>query len=126
MPRRRVVCPLLVFFVYAASVGGQTIPDKLTLAGAVEVALAQHGDVEAARQAVMARQGSERQAGLSPNPTVYFQTENWRFTGSPSFSPGEHLDLFAWVSQPTETAGKKRRRSVTRSYLGNGATRSGN
>ena len=111
MPRRRILCPLFVlFFVLAASVGGQTIPDRLTLAGAVDVALAHHGDIEAARQSVMARQGAERQAGLSPNPTVYFQTENWRFTGSPSFSAGQDLDLFAWVSQPIETGGKKRRR----------------
>ena len=115
MPRRRVLCPLLVFlFVFASSVGGQAIPERLTLASAVEAALAQHGDIEAARQSVMARQGAERQAGLSPNPTVYFQTENWRFTGNPGFSAGQDLDLFAWVSQPIETGGKKRRRGGVR------------
>ena len=48
--------------------------------------------------------------GLSPNPVLSLQTENWRFYGNPGFSASRDLDLFAWVSVPIETARKRTRR----------------
>jgi cobalt-zinc-cadmium efflux system outer membrane protein len=88
----------------------QTLPSVLSLDQAIEMALQGHGEVEAAQAAVDATQGALRQAGYAPNPTLHFQTENWRFTGTPGFSPGQELDVFAFVSQPIETGGKKAQR----------------
>jgi cobalt-zinc-cadmium efflux system outer membrane protein len=88
----------------------QTLPSVLSLEKAIETALSRHGEVEAAQAAVDASQGALRQAGYAPNPTFHFQTENWRFTGTPGFSPGQELDVFAFVSQPIETGGKKGQR----------------
>jgi cobalt-zinc-cadmium efflux system outer membrane protein len=66
--------------------------------------------MDAAREAINARIGAETQADKSPNPTLFLQSENWRFHGTPGFSAGNDLDLFAYVSQPIETAGKRARR----------------
>lgn len=89
---------------------GQTIPETLTLPQAIDIALSRRAEVDAAREAINARIGAETQAGKSPNPTLFLQSENWRFHGTPGFSAGRDLDLFAFVSQPLETAGKKTRR----------------
>ncbi len=88
----------------------QPVHDVLDLDEAIEIALARHGSLDAARAAVEARAGSTRQAGRSPNPVFTLQTENWRFYGEPAFQPSRALDVFAWVNMPIETAGKRRRR----------------
>ena len=88
----------------------QPLPRTLKLDQAIEIALSRHADLDAARAAIEARAGSTRQAGLSPNPVLSLQTENWRFYGNPGFSAPRDLDLFAWVSVPIETAGKRTRR----------------
>jgi len=89
---------------------GQTLPAVLALDEAIRIALERHGNVEAADAAVDAYQGAIKQAGYSPNPTLHLQTENWRFSGTPGFSASQDLDVFAFVSQPLETGGKKQRR----------------
>ena len=86
------------------------LPNTLDLDRAIEIAFSRHGDLEAARAAIQARAGSRRQAGVMPNPVFSFQTENWRFYGTPGFSASRNLDVFAWVGIPIETAGKRRRR----------------
>ena len=88
----------------------QQLPNTLDLDQAIEIAFSRHGDLEAARAAIQARAGSTRQAGVMPNPVFSFQTENWRFYGTPGFSASRNLDVFAWVGIPIETAGKRRRR----------------
>lgn len=88
----------------------QPLPRTLELDQAIEIALSRHADLDAARAAIDARAGSTRQAGLSPNPVLSLQTENWRFYGNPGFSASRDLDLFAWVSVPIETARKRTRR----------------
>ena len=85
-------------------------PSELTLAQAVERALARHAALEAAAAGVQGVQSLVRQAGLRPNPALSFQSENWRFSGSPGFQPGRELDVFAYLSQPIETASKRERR----------------
>ncbi|MDE2925949.1 MAG: TolC family protein [Acidobacteriota bacterium] len=88
----------------------QPLPGILELDHAIELALSRHADLDAAQAAIDARAGSTRQAGLSPNPVLSLQTENWRFYGNPGFSASRDLDLFAWVSVPIETARKRTRR----------------
>jgi cobalt-zinc-cadmium efflux system outer membrane protein len=85
-------------------------PSELTLTQAVERALAGRAALQAASAAVTGAGGLVRQAGLRPNPSLNFQTENWRFTGSPGFQPGRELDIFAYLAQPIEAAGKRERR----------------
>jgi cobalt-zinc-cadmium efflux system outer membrane protein len=106
MPRTLFV----LAFVLASVLVGQDLPQVLPLPQAVQIALSQHGEIQAAQSAIMAREGAAQQASASPNPIFYFQSENWRLGGEPSFSPGQELDLFAYVSQPIETAGKKKHR----------------
>jgi cobalt-zinc-cadmium efflux system outer membrane protein len=85
-------------------------PSELTLPLAVERALAGRATLQAANAAVTGAGGLVRQAGLRPNPSLNFQSENWRFTGTPGFQPGRELDIFAYVAQPIEAAGKRERR----------------
>jgi cobalt-zinc-cadmium efflux system outer membrane protein len=101
---------LLTFLGFVVELQGQAIPNPLQLEQAVEIALSRHNGLGAADAAVEARAGAIRQAGLSPNPVFSFQTENWRFYGNPGFSASRDLDVFAFVSLPVETAGKKHRR----------------
>ena len=88
----------------------QSLPETLTLPQAIDIALSQRAEMDAAREVINARIGAEAQADKSPNPTLFLQSENWRFHGTHGFSPGSDLDLFAYVSQPIETASKKNRR----------------
>ena len=100
-------------FVSAGSTHGlraQPVPRILELDHAIELALSRHADLDAAQAAIEARAGSTEQAGLSPNPVLSLQTENWRFYGNPGFSVSRELDVFASVSISIETARKRTRR----------------
>jgi len=110
MTKRLAVGFLLVLAGLPAASQGQTLPATLELDQAIEIALSRHGHLDAARAAIEARAGATKQAGLSPNPVFVLQTENWRFHGDPGFSASRDLDVFAFVSMPIETAGKKHRR----------------
>ena len=108
--RALTVWPLVALAGLALGLRAETIPEELGLNQAIEIALSNHGDLEAARAAIAARAGSTLQAGTSPNPLFTLQTENWRFHGDPAFSLGRSLDVFAFVTVPVETAGKRMRR----------------
>ena len=101
---------LLVSAGLTLGMRAQPLPGTLELDHAIELALSRHADLDAARAAIEARAGSTHQAGLSPNPVLSLQTENWRFYGNPGFSAARDLDLFAWVTVPIETARKRTRR----------------
>jgi cobalt-zinc-cadmium efflux system outer membrane protein len=90
----------------------QTIPPKLTLNAAVELALAQRQELMAADAALRMSKGAEVQAGLKPNPVFTFQSENWRAWQDPGFSPRTDLDLFGYITDTIETGGKRRLRTV--------------
>lgn len=45
-------------------------------------------------------------AGVRPNPTLTYQSENWRAWGRPSFNFMNEIDLFVFATQRIETAGK--------------------
>ena len=108
--KRLVAGTLLVWAGVTLGLRAQPLPKTLDLDQAIEIALARHGDLDAAGAAIEARAGSTRQAGLVPNPVFSLQTENWRFYGNPGFWGSRDLDVFAWVSMPIETAGKRTRR----------------
>ena len=110
MAKILVAGTLLVSAGLALGLRAQPLPKTLKLDHAIEIALSRHADLDAARAAIDARAGSTRQAGLSPNPVLSLQTENWRFYGNPGFAASRDLDLFAWVGVPIETAGKRTRR----------------
>ncbi len=79
--------------------------ERLTLADAVAQGLRNNPQMVAAAARVEVADGLRRQAGLSPNPRLFLQSENARFWGSPSPSyPG--VDTYAFVGQTIETAGK--------------------
>lgn len=82
----------------------------LTIDEAVEIALREHPALPTSEARVRASEGLLKQGSLRPNPTLFLQTENWRFTGEPGFDAGSELDLFAFVSQPWERGGKRARR----------------
>jgi hypothetical protein len=86
------------------------LPPELSLSKAVELASARHADLAAASAHVSGTEGLRRQATVLPNPSLTFQSENWRFDGPVPFQPGRELDLFAFLSQPIEMGGKRSRR----------------
>jgi outer membrane protein TolC len=55
-------------------------------------------------------EGLRHQAGLGPNPRLILQSENTRFSGSPTFSYGSDADSYAIVAQTIETGQKRQRR----------------
>lgn len=86
-------------------------PRRIDLNECLERALSKHSLIAAARARVTGAQEMRRYAGLRPNPSLTVQTENWRFTGAPAFTPARDLDLFIYGTQTFETAGKAARRA---------------
>ncbi|MDQ3013236.1 MAG: TolC family protein, partial [Acidobacteriota bacterium] len=86
-------------------------PRRLELEECLKQALAKHPLLAASRARVQGAQELRRYAGLRPNPSLTVQTENWRFTGAPSFAPARDLDLFIYGTQTIETARKATRRA---------------
>lgn len=84
--------------------------EKLDMSRAVEIALSNNPALQAAAARTRGALGLERQAGLRPNPSFIFDTENIRFWGSPEIDASRDLDIFAYFSQPLEWRGKKARR----------------
>lgn len=69
-----------------------------------------HPLVSAAQKRVSGAEEYRRFAGVRPNPTMTFQSENWRAWGRPPFSFSREIDLFVFGTQRVETAGKAGRR----------------
>ncbi len=92
---------------------GQT---ALTLDGAVARAMATHPLMEATRHRITASEAGRKQAGLSPNPTFSFQTENIRAWGNPGIQYWTDTDTFALLTNTFETKGKRKRRVEVASF----------
>jgi cobalt-zinc-cadmium efflux system outer membrane protein len=84
--------------------------EKLDINRAVEIALAGNPALQVASARTRGALGLERQAGLRPNPSIIFNTENIRFWGTPELDASDDLDIYAYFSQPLEWRGKKARR----------------
>lgn len=95
-------CSHLLFL--SVTLSAQT---NLSLREAVSTALKEHPLLEAGRERIAVSEGFRRQAGLMPNPRLVLQSENTRFTGSPSFSYAGDADTYAYLTQMFETAGKR-------------------
>lgn len=105
------ICALtLLWAELPVQLHAEDIPATLTLTKALELANAQNPEILAAEAKAKGSEGLVRQAGLRPNPSFTFQSENWRFSGTPSFLPAQDLDLFAFVTQPVELGGKRQHR----------------
>ena len=110
--KHRAAQAALAIAVAAGAARAQTVPPKLTLDAAIELALAQRQELMAADASVRARKGAETQAALRPNPVFSFQSENWRAWQQPGFSPRSDLDLFGYLTDTIETGGKRRLRTA--------------
>ncbi len=100
---------LLIAFLLPALALSQAPPTPLTLERALQTAAENRAESLAAEHFVEAQQGAVRQASRAPNPTLSFQTENWR--AADEFSVSRDVDAFVFVSQQIETSGKRRLRT---------------
>ncbi len=101
---------LLLSLLTAPLTLASDFPSEISLSQAIERALADHPALKGSQARILGAAGLQRQAELRPNPLFTLQSENWRFTGDPPFNAGNDLDVFAFLSQPIETAGKRNRR----------------
>ncbi|MDA0206280.1 MAG: TolC family protein [Acidobacteria bacterium] len=100
---------LLIALMLSALALAQAPPQPLTLERALQTAAENRAEGFAAEHFVEAQQGAVRQASRAPNPTLSFQTENWR--AADEFSVSRDVDYFVFVSQQIETSGKRRLRT---------------
>lgn len=101
---------LLPSLLWPLCAAGQPPGRDLPIEEAVRVALENRAELEAATFSVEAREAAARQASRAPNPTLSFQTENWRFADE--FSASRDVDFFVYASQRLETGGKRRLRTA--------------
>lgn len=84
----------------------------MSLAGAVQQALADNPQLGVTDAHVEAFQALRQQAGLRPNPRLILQSENARFGGTSSpFLYSRDADSYAFLAQTVETGGKRARRA---------------
>jgi cobalt-zinc-cadmium efflux system outer membrane protein len=81
--------------------------DRLSLADAMQTALAHRSELRAMTARVESAQDLQRQARLIPNPRFFFQTENLRTS---HFDFGRDADTFLYGSQVIETSGRRHAR----------------
>jgi len=81
---------------------------KITLADAIQAALANNPDIAAASHEINARESAQTQEGLLANPTFFSEFEE--FGGSGEFSGDEALGTTVGVSQEIPLAGKRSKR----------------
>jgi outer membrane protein, heavy metal efflux system len=119
---RRAVIWLFVLSVWQVagqSAGWAQVQSEkrpLTLEECWSRARENHPLLGAARKRFEGAEQIRRYAGVRPNPTLTYQSENWRAWGRPPFSFLNEVDLFVFGTQRLETAGKAgyRRELATR------------
>lgn len=103
-------CALLATTALGAPAGGLTLRDVLTQAAAHDPATA------GGRARIAAAEAGVRQAGVSPNPTVGFDVEN--FAGTGRIGALDQTEATAWYQQTYERGGKREARvEVARTNL---------
>ncbi|GIU75196.1 MAG: metal transporter [Bryobacteraceae bacterium] len=98
---------LFATFALALSAAAQ---EPLTLEAAVQRALDSHPLLAEGRQRVESARGQLRQAGLTFNPRLILQAENYRAWGARPIQTSRETDDFAYLQQTFETAGKRGKR----------------
>jgi cobalt-zinc-cadmium efflux system outer membrane protein len=98
---------LLLPVIISASAGEST---RLSLAQALSDARSQSLQIDVSRSRIDAAQGTETQAGLIPNPLFTLTSENTPVGHSPPFKFFKDTDDYAYLTQPVELGGKRRRR----------------
>lgn len=78
-------------------------PQALSLHDAVQSAMKNRPELQAATQAQLSALRLRRQAGLLPNPRLFYQSENLR----PDMAFTEDVDTYAYVTQVLEVSGKR-------------------
>lgn len=110
----RITCFLVAVFLVALSTWGANDPPfqepagDITLAQCLEWAARENPGLKALRFEIRAHEGWVEQAGLSPNPELGFEAEN--FLGTGEFQGVEGLEATIQVSQLIELGGKRGRR----------------
>lgn len=92
-----------------ATVAQQSTASDLSLHDAIAIAMRQRQELRAAENTVQAAEQMRKQAGLIPNPRLFYQSENWR----PGVDPGKGVDTYAYASQVIEISGKRGARIAT-------------
>ena len=73
-------------------------------------ALTNNPSIDASRSRIDEAKGQRKQAGLSPNPRLYLQTEDIRWSAPPPFSYWQSTEDYAYLGQVLEVGGKRRGR----------------
>jgi outer membrane protein, heavy metal efflux system len=100
-------CAIVIFGSYALAAEP---PARFSLAQVIEIAMGGHPALKAAAERMQGSAGLRLQAQLRPNPTISFQSENWRAWGDPSFDTSTDLDMFLFGSHTIEASGKRQGR----------------
>lgn len=74
-------------------------------------ALEHHDALAASEARIQTAEGLRQQAALKPNPRLFLQSENARFSNPPPFLYSRDADSFAYLSQVIELGGKRDRRT---------------
>ena len=82
----------------------------LMLDEAVRQALDNHPLLQAESQRIATADALVTQAGVRPNPRLFIQSENWRYSTPTQAIASAFTDQFAYLSQVVETGGKRQRR----------------
>ncbi|MFM8393846.1 MAG: TolC family protein [Acidobacteriota bacterium] len=105
---RGVILFLVLLATGRSVVLAQAVSDQrpLTLEDCWRKARENHPLLGAARKRFEGAEQFRRFAGVRPNPTLTYQSENWRAWGRPPFNFSREIDLFVYGTQRLETAGK--------------------
>ncbi len=76
----------------------------------MQQALSNNPSIDASRSRIDQAKGQRAQAALSPNPRLYLQTEDVRWSSPPPFSYWQSTEDYAYLGQVIEIGGKRGRR----------------
>ncbi|MEW6126003.1 MAG: TolC family protein [Acidobacteriota bacterium] len=113
--RYALIFTIIYWFIYSPNGFAQQLSTNpsaptLTLSQCLSQALTKHPALAAVRSRIEGAEQFRQFAAARLNPSITFQSENWRFTGEPPFKASQDLDLFIYGTQTLERGGKAARR----------------
>ena len=111
----RSAAHIILSATLATILTGQTVlaqnslPQDLSLRDAIQSTLTHRPELRAVAQTYQSSLQMRRQAGLIPNPHLFYQMENLR----PDMDFGQGIDIYAYVNQMWEVSGKRGARIAT-------------